>query len=361
MIQKIIYIVGPTASGKTNISNSLSTYFNIPILSMDSMQIYKELNIGTSKPSKEELKKINYFGINVVDPDVHYSTADYIKYAHNTISTLNDIAIIITGGTGLYYDGLTIGFSKIPSKDETIRKKLYDSYYQNGIEQLFEKLKNLDYEYSQKISKNDVKRIIRALEVCEITGKPFSSFHNEKDIGPLRQSCLKFGLILPRKKLYKRIDERVDLMFENGFLEEARKIYDKYSQYDLPSLKAMGYSDLFEYFEGKADLNEVIDRIKRKTRNYAKRQLTWFKKDKEITWLYLLDEVELEVAKNIRLDNFESKRSSRKKNRHFYNELDTEILEFISSVKKYDFIDKNKVVEYLKYKLQEFIEEKRVE
>jgi tRNA dimethylallyltransferase len=357
VIKKVVYIVGPTASGKTKISNNLALYFNHPILSMDSMQIYKEMNVGTSKPSNEELKKIKYYGIDIVEIEQHYSAAEYIKYAKEVISKLDENLLLIVGGTGLYYDGLTLGFSKIPPIDKMIRENLLSLYKENGIDFLYKKLCEIDIEYSQKIAKNDLKRIIRALEVFEITKKPFSFFHKEKDIEPLNLKNKRYGIYLPRKRLYNIIDERVDLMFENGFIEEAKILYTKYFNKDLPALKALGYFDLFEYFEGKISIEKAKENIKQKTRNYAKRQLTWFKRDENIKWLILLNENELDIAKNIKVDNFNQVKPKRKKNRLNFENIEYELKEFISSTKNYEFVLENFVVDYLKEEIVEFMKD----
>ncbi len=360
MIQKIIYIVGPTASGKTYIANNLAINFNLPVLSMDSMQIYSRLDIGTSKPTKEELEKIQYFGINIIDPDSYYSAADYINYARNIVETRNDKAIIIVGGTGLYYDGLTEGFSKIPPQNTKIRKDLYSICEKEGVEKLYKILEEIDKSYSEKITKNDAKRIVRALEVYQITGKPFSSFHLKKDIAAISDKALKFGIIMPRFRLYERIDKRVDSMFQSGLLDETERLYIKFKDenIDLPSLKALGYQDIFDFFSGKISLDKAKENIKKRTRNYAKRQITWFKRDKDIKWLYLLKEDELDVAKNISFDNLQLIKKKRKKSRQNYINLETELVEFILSFNNFEFIGESKVIEYLKDILNEYIKGK---
>ncbi len=355
MIQKIIYIIGPTASGKTFIANTLGKYFNLPVLSMDSMQIYKELDIGTSKPSNEDLQNIRYFGINIVNPDFHYSIGDYLLYAKNIIQSLNDKAILIVGGTGLYYDGLTIGFSAIPPKNEEIRKNLINYYNTDGIKSLYNKLLNVDPDYAKKIKKNDLKRIIRALEVYEITGKCFSYFHREKDIKPLEFENLKFGILMPRYRLYDKINKRVDLMFENGLVNEAKILYEKYKDNDLPSLKALGYSDLFDFFSNKLSLEDAKENIKKKTRNYAKRQITWFKKDKEVKWIYLVNEEELNIAKTINYGSFDLNKIKRKTNRHIYQNFESEFYEFVLNFKNFEIILENDVIDFLVKRLKTFI------
>ncbi|MFN3411718.1 MAG: tRNA (adenosine(37)-N6)-dimethylallyltransferase MiaA [Exilispira sp.] len=355
MIHKVIYIVGPTASGKTDLANKLSLYFNIPVISMDSMQIYKELNIGTSKPSNDELNEIEYYGIDLIEPDVHYSVKDYLNYVKNIIKKIDKKAAIISGGTGLYYDSLTSGFSSIPSQNMAIRQKYYKFCEENGVERLYKLLENVDPIYASKISKNDTKRIIRALEVYEITGKPFSSFHIDKDIKPINCPNLKFGIMVPRTRLYERVNIRVDKMFEFGLLNEAEKIYKKYKDKDLPSLKALGYSDLFEYFEGKISLDTAKENIKKRTRNYAKRQYTWFKKDKNIKWLMLLNEDELNIAKNLKIDNLIQEKLKRKKNRSNFNNIEDELIDFIGSIKNFIFLNEERTFHYLKDEISNFL------
>lgn len=355
MVQNVIYIVGPTAVGKTDVANKLALHFKIPVLSMDSMQIYRYLDIGTSKPSKNEISNIEYYGIDLIEPDSHYSVGDYINYANQIISSINKKAIIVCGGTGLYYDGLTIGFSKIPPKNQDIRQELIEYSNKFGIENLYKLLQDIDPIYSKKISGNDLKRIIRALEVYKITGKPFSEFHKEKDIKPINFNSLRFALIMPRKKLYSRIDLRVDIMFQNGFIDEAKILYEKYNNKDLPSLKALGYSDLFEYFDGKITLEEAKENIKKKTRNYAKRQITYFKKDDKINWIYILDKDELNIAKNISMDKFDLKKFKRKNNRKTYDNLESELLEFISKVKYVEFVSKENLLSFFIDRISNFM------
>jgi len=357
VVQKIIFIVGPTASGKTRLANNLAVEFDLPILSMDSMQIYKELDIATSKPVLDELKKIKYFGINIVEPDVHYSTADYISYAKNVISNLNDRFLLIVGGTGLYYDALTLGFSKIPPMDRKIRDRLLDIYKENGIEYLYNNLQKVDQEYSQKIAKNDLKRIIRALEVYEITGKSFSYFHKEKDIEPINIENKRYAIYLPRQRLYKIIDDRVEMMFNTGLLDEAKRLYKGFYDKDLPSLKAIGYNDLFEVIEGRITVEKAKENLKQKTRNYAKRQITWFKRDKDLKWLIILNENELAIAKNIIVDNFNLQKLKRKKNRLNLDKIEFELTEFISSINNYEFILEDNLIEYMKNEVSIFFKD----
>lgn len=343
-----IFIVGPTASGKTALAHKIFENFNISLISMDSMQIYKYLDIGTSKPSKEEINYYKYSGIDIVEPDVHFSTGDYLRYCEKVLDNIykkNKIPLFV-GGTGLYFDSLTKGFDDIPEADMSIRRKLEEKVAKYGIEYLYNELKQVDETYAIKIAKNDKKRIIRALEVYILTSKPFSAFHkkmlfdnksdfkkskiilenskiNFKDkknnlennklnyvhldnidldrleqiISKKENKILKIGTYLPREILYKRINERVDLMIKQGFVEEANFLYNRYKGIDAPAFKAIGYSHLFKYFEESSkgnELDEVIDRIKRDTRRYAKRQLTWFKRDPEIIWINLLN-----IDKNI--------------------------------------------------------------
>jgi tRNA dimethylallyltransferase len=303
-VKKIIYIVGPTGVGKTKLVHALASFFNLPIISMDSMQIYKYLNIGTAKPSAEEIEKYHYYGINLIDPSSFYSTGDYLSYVHNLIRSSKYKAFIVSGGTGLYYNALTDGFSTIPSKNSEIRKKLNEILENDGIDKLYERLFQIDKPYAEKIGKNDPQRLIRALEVYELTGVPFSKYHLKRDIEPLSTETLKIGLYRERAKLYQMIDKRVDDMVKKGFFDEAKALYDKYGRIDNSAFKALGYNQIFDFFEGKLkDKSECIENIKKQTRNYAKRQMTWFRRDQSIHWFFMVENLQdFAIAKKIDID-----------------------------------------------------------
>ncbi len=285
----LIVVCGPTASGKTKLAIQLAKHFSAEIISADSRQIYRELKIGSAPPSDLELKEVKHHFIASRNLDEDYNAGAYEKDVLQVLDKLfpqNKYAILV-GGSGLYIDAVCNGFDKVPSSFPEIRKQLQDLYETEGIDQLKKKLKELDSDYYNKIDLNNPQRLMRALEVCMGTGKPYSILREGKK-NPRDFRIIKIGLELPREVLYKRIDERVDEMMKAGLAEEAKKLISlKY----LNALQTVGCKELFDFFENKTTLDEAVDLIKRNSRRYAKRQLTWFRKDKEIQW-FLPDDVE---------------------------------------------------------------------
>ena len=278
----LIVICGPTASGKTSLALKLAKHLSAEIISADSRQVYKELKIGSAPPSAEELTEVKHHFIASRNLDEDYNAGAFEKDALQLLEKLfakNKYAILI-GGSGLYIDAVCNGFDKVPNSFPEIRKHLQDLYEENGIEPLREKLKELDEDYYKKIDLDNPQRLMRALEVCMGSGNPYSSFRKGKT-NPRDFNIIKIGLELPRDVLYKRIDERVNEMMKAGLLDEAKNLISKKH---LNALQTVGYKELFDFFEGKTTLDEAIDLIKRNSRRYAKRQLTWFRKDKEIQW-----------------------------------------------------------------------------
>ncbi|MFA5575462.1 MAG: tRNA (adenosine(37)-N6)-dimethylallyltransferase MiaA [Brumimicrobium sp.] len=280
-MKNLIVIAGPTASGKTSLSIELAKTLNAPIISADSRQFYKELSIGTAKPSKEEMEGVPHYFIDshsIVNP---VSAGRFEKEALEKIEKLsasNDY-IIIAGGSGMFIDALIYGTDKIPH-DKKWREHWNQQFENKGIKFLQNKLKSIDPKYYSEVDLNNPHRLIRALEVHSNTGKSFSSYRNNKR---QHRFPLKYFVINhPREKLYERINKRVDLMIENGLIEEV-KVNLKHR--DLLSLNTVGYKELFDYFDGKIDINVAIELIKRNTRRYAKRQLTWFRKEENAIWL----------------------------------------------------------------------------
>ncbi len=303
---KRIFLVGPTASGKSSLSNYLANHFNLSIISMDSMQIYKWMDIGTSKPTKEERLLNDCYGFDICFPNKYFSVGDYIEYVNSILPEIyakGNIPLFV-GGTGLYYDALVYGLSDLPPRDEKIRNRYENLLKEKGIDYLLNSLKNIDLEYYNKISKTDSKRAIRALEVYEITGKKFSDFHKGKDKNShtednknSKYNDLKIFLTQSREKLYEKINKRVDLMMNQGLEEEVVKLLQKVDSYDKSSVKAIGYKEFIPYFEKQIDFEEVVRLIKRNSRRYAKRQFTWFKKDKSL--------IKLEIDNNIEQKGYE--------------------------------------------------------
>ncbi len=286
-MKDIIAILGPTASGKTDIGITLAKRIGGEIISCDSMQVYRYMNIGTAKPTKEELQGINYHLIDIVDPDEEFNAGIYERFARKKIEEIiskNKIPIIV-GGTGLYFRALRYGLHDIP-KDKKIRKELEKLCEKNGIEGLFRELISCDPEYAKIISPQDKKRIIRALEVIRISGKKFSELSKSWEIrNEFSEKFIVFILYKERETLYKDINKRVDDMIKKGLLREVESLlkmgYDK----QLNAMSAIGYKELIEYLEGKYPLEHAVSLIKKNTRRYAKRQFIWFRKEKDAIWI----------------------------------------------------------------------------
>lgn len=286
MKPKVVVIVGPTASGKTAVSIELAKILNGEIISADSMQIYKEMDIGSAKPTKEEMQGIYHHMIDVVEPTENFNVAKYKEMAEACIEKIlaKGKLPIIVGGTGLYVSTLTNGieFSEIES-DEEYRKELENiSLQENGIDILFEQLKTIDPEAANIIDKNNVRRVIRALEIYKVTGKTKTQVDKES-IKELKYDYRIFGLLWDRQKLYDRIDKRVDIMIEMGLVDEVEKLNEK--GISSTAIQGLGYKEIIEYLDKKVTLEEAIEKVKQETRRYAKRQMTWFKRDKNVIWL----------------------------------------------------------------------------
>jgi tRNA dimethylallyltransferase len=292
MTKVLISIVGPTAIGKTALSIKLAQYFNSEIISADSRQFYKEMNIGTAVPSEEELNAANHHFIQHKSIEDHYSVGDFERDAISTIEKLhktNPIAIMV-GGSGLYVKAVTKGLDYFPEVDRTIRTDLNKKLESEGLNLLQEQLKSLDAEAYKTIAIDNPQRVIRALEICIGTDKPYSSFltnpEKNRDF-----KTISIGLDAERSIIYDRINQRVDIMIENGLLEEAKLLFP---YRHLNALNTVGYKELFAYFEGNSTLEFAISEIKKNTRRFAKRQLTWFRKDESIQWFdYECDVVEV--------------------------------------------------------------------
>jgi len=279
----LIVIAGPTASGKTAAAIQLAKYYNTVIVSADSRQFYREMSIGTAKPTDDELAAIPHYFINSLSITETYTAGDYETQC---LALLTDLfkthdKVILVGGSGLFIKAVCEGFDKFPDADPAVREELNRELSEQGIAGLQEKLKIADPEYYNQVDLNNPQRIIRALEVFAASGKPFSSYRKSSTNNhPFR--IIKLGLNLPREILYQRINQRVDDMIRQGLIEEVKSLL---SYRHLNALNTVGYSELFDYFEGKTSLETAIDLIKQNTRRFAKRQMTWFGKDKEIKWI----------------------------------------------------------------------------
>lgn len=279
----LIALIGPTGVGKTELSLSLAKQIGSPILSADSRQIYNTIRIGTAAPSAEELSTVKHYFIGTLNLEEYYSAAQYETDVMNLLTELfrTHDKILLTGGSMMYIDAITKGIDDIPTVDEHTRALIKQRFETEGLERLTEELRLLDPEYYKIVDLKNHKRVVHALEICYMTGKTYTSFrkniHKER---PFR--IVKVGLQRERESLFARINARVDTMMAEGLLEEAKSVYPIRH---LNSLNTVGYKELFKYFEGEWNLETAVERIKKNTRVYAKKQMTWFKRDHEIVWL----------------------------------------------------------------------------
>ncbi len=287
MKKKVIVICGPTASGKTALSIELAKKINGEIISADSMQIYKEMNIGTAKPTKEEMQGIKHYLLDFVSPNERYSVAQYKQDAKNAIKEIiakGKIPIIV-GGTGLYIDSLIYEIEYNDIKiDENYRKELEKIIEKQGLEKLYKKAMQIDPIAMEKISINDKKRIMRVLEIYKSTGKTKTEQELESRKKPVEFDYKVFAINWDRETLYQRINKRVDIMIEQGLIDEVKNILEKYDKFPT-AMQGLGYKEVVDYINGIYTKEEMIDKIKMETRRYAKRQLTWFRKNKQTIWL----------------------------------------------------------------------------
>jgi len=278
----LIVILGPTAIGKTSLSIKLAKHFGAEIISADSRQFYKEMAIGTAKPTEEEMDGVVHHFVDFLSIHSDYTAGQFETDVLNVLQVLfgkNKVAIMV-GGSGLFVDAVCKGLDPVP-RDLVIREKLNARLEKEGLDPIAEELIRLDYEVTQEIDMKNPMRVIRALEVCLASGKTYTSFRKKQPKQRPFEIC-KIGLNTEREILYDRINTRCDIMFERGWEEEARRLH---AHKDLNALNTVGYKELFQYFEGLLNKEECVNLIKQHTRNFAKRQLTWFNKDKETNWL----------------------------------------------------------------------------
>ena len=278
-----IVIVGPTASGKTKLSLQLAEYFNTAIISADSRQCYKELNIGVAKPDETDLERVKHYFINSHSIYDEVNAAIFEQYALKAVDEIflkHDYAVMV-GGTGLYIKAFCEGMDDVPDIDETIRKTLREQYSKKGMEWLQEMIKENDTLFYELGEIYNPQRMLRALEVKLSTGKSVFDLHTSQKKERAFE-IIKLGIDLPREVLYAQINRRVDMMMELGLLEEVKSLNG--CRY-INALQTVGYKELFEYTDGKVTIGGAVDNIKKNTRHYAKRQLTWFRRDTEIKWL----------------------------------------------------------------------------
>jgi tRNA dimethylallyltransferase len=286
MNKTVILIAGPTAVGKTAVAIQLAKYFHTEIISADSRQCFKEISIGVAKPSAEELKEVKHYFINSHSIHETVTAASYEKYALGAVAEIfqqHDLAVMV-GGTGLYIKAFCEGMDEIPAVDETLRNELQQNYLQYGIEWLQQQLQQYDPLFAAKGEMQNPQRMLRALEVVRSTGESILAFR--KGVKQVRNfNIIKIGLDLPRQELYSRINHRVDLMMEEGLLNEAKEVYPLRQ---INALQTVGYRELFDHFDGNCSLEKATDKIKQNSRHYAKRQLTWFRRDEAMKWFHPL-------------------------------------------------------------------------
>lgn len=280
--KNLIVIVGPTGIGKTNLSIEIAEQLNAEIISCDSRQMYRELKIGTAVPTPKQLAQVQHHFIGNLSIHDYYNAAQFeteVLFLLERIFKYSNYALMV-GGSGLYVDAVTKGIDDLPTISKEVRKKLQEEYEEKGLLYLQERLKKIDKDYYKVADLNNSKRVLKALEVYEMTGKKYSELRTET-VKKRNFLIKKIGLTMDREKLYERINRRVDEMIEEGLVEEAKQFLPYKNK---NSLNTVGYKELFGYFSGEYDLNEAIRLIKRNSRHYAKRQLSWFHRDKEIEW-----------------------------------------------------------------------------
>ena len=293
---KGIVLAGPTGVGKTDLSLKLAKILGADIISCDSAQVYEEMNIGTAKIREDEMEGIKHYMLDVLPPTHKYSVGEYQRAVDKILAEKEkeNKPVILTGGTGLYINSVVNGLSSLPESDP----KLRDELMALSVDELYEKLLELDPEAAEKIHKNNKKRVERAVEVCLITGKKFSVLSKE-NVKNNNYDFLKVCLTRDREILYERIDKRVDIMMNEGLLDEVTALYKKYGGEILRKINIIGYTQIIDYLEGRISLEAAVDFIKRDSRHYAKRQMTWFNNDSGYLWFDLEKQSENEILKAI--------------------------------------------------------------
>jgi tRNA dimethylallyltransferase len=286
--QTLIILLGPTGVGKTELSLRIAEHFNSPIISSDSRQFYKDLPIGTAAPTPAQIQRVKHYMVGMLELSAYYSAANFET---DVLSLLNELyqtipVVIMSGGSMMYIDAVCKGIDNIPTVTQDIRTAIYKQFEEEGLMPILEELKEKDLIHYEEVDRMNYKRVIHAVEICRMTGKPYSSFrtntHKERPF-----NIIKIGLIRDREELCERINQRVDQMITEGLLEEARKVYP-FKQ--VNALNTVGYKELFQYLDGNWTFDFAIEKIKRNSRVYARKQMTWFKRDPEITWFHPDDE-----------------------------------------------------------------------
>jgi len=304
-LKRIFVIVGPTASGKTLLSEYISELLPIEIISADSRQIYKHLNIGTAKPPKELLQKIKHHFVDELEPNEDFNAGEFSIRGRKIIEEIfsrNKTPLVLCG-TGLYLRALIDGIFSGPAADDEIRDRLLHRYQIEGGEKLLEELRVIDFEAAKKMLPTNKLRIVRALEVFELTGKPISKIQEEETKAG-NFTPVMFGLEWERKILYEKINKRVEEMFKNGFLDEVKQLLKKGFSSKLNSMQTVGYKEAFSFLNNEITFERMKELMKQNSRRYAKRQLTWFRKDKRIQWFFLEQETDYRILAQRIINSF---------------------------------------------------------
>ena len=284
MKKTLIVITGPTAVGKTALCLEIAKHFDIPIINADSRQIYRELRIGTAQPTKEQMQEVKHYFVGTLGLDDYYSASLFEQQVLECLEQqfLTSDYALLSGGSMMYIDAVCDGIDDIPTIDDETRTLMKQRLADEGLEALVEELRRLDPEYYEIVDRQNPRRVVHALEICTMTGKTYTSFRKrEKRQRPFQ--IIKIGLNRPREELYDRINQRVDQMMADGLLEEAKSLYPLRH---LNALNTVGYKELFDHLEGRWPLEEAVERIKGNTRRYARKQLTWYKKDERMKWFH---------------------------------------------------------------------------
>jgi tRNA dimethylallyltransferase len=283
-MKTLIVLLGPTGVGKTALSLDLAKQFQTSVISSDSRQLYKDLVIGTAAPTATELQEVKHFFVGTLDLTDYYSSSQFEEDVIRLLATLHEThdTVVMSGGSMMYIDAVCKGIDEIPTIDDKLRNDLKELFDREGLEPIRQRLKILDPVFYKQVDLQNHKRVIHALEICLMSGKPYSSLRtNTTKERPFQ--IVKIGLNRERDELYERINNRVDSMMEQGLLQEARSLYP---QRHLNALNTVGYKELFDYMDGNCTLAEAVEKIKQNTRIYSRKQMTWFKRDKEINWFH---------------------------------------------------------------------------
>ena len=283
-MKTLFVLLGPTGVGKTALSIRIAQHINAPIISADSRQLYKDLVIGTAAPTPQQLTQVKHYMVGTLGLTDYYSASQYEEDVLLLLEELykNFSAVVLTGGSMMYIDAICKGIDEMPTVTPEIREAIWYQYEQEGLAQILEELKEKDPIHYKEVDRNNYKRVIHAVEMCRMTHRPYSSFRTQtQKKRPFR--IIKIGLTRPREELYERINQRVDEMINDGLVDEARKFE---TCRELNSLNTVGYKELFHFFDGNGSLEEAIEKIKRNSRVYARKQMTWFKRDPEIHWFH---------------------------------------------------------------------------